>query len=656
MGKIIVLDELTACQIAAGEVVERPASVVKEMVENAIDAGATKITVEIKNGGIKYIGIDDNGSGFAPDDAVIAFDKHATSKIRNSEDLFRIGTLGFRGEALASIAAVSEVELRTKEKGASLGVYVKFAGGELIEQSECGCKEGSSFVVRNLFYNTPARYKFLKKDATEAGYVADALQKLALSHPDVSIRFISDGKNLLFTPGNGDLMSCIHSIFGKQISAYVRLVEYTENGLSLRGFVGVREASYGNRGRQFFFVNGRFIKNKTVTSAIDEAYKTITMKGRFPFVILSLSVNPGSVDVNVHPTKIEVRFSDESAVFRAVYHGIRNALFGEEDAAEPVLEVPQETVMESGTQYIPIQNQTGTFKRSMTGETASAYVSLFETAEKLAENAPSLAAEPKTQETPAPQQPPALQQPPAPQQPSASQQPSQKEEKAAEPVKSMLPPVSTPKSIFVSEAAEEAQGEVCGDNDVYLNSIVVGQLFDTYILLQYRNELVLLDQHAAHERLMYEKIKRSLEEENAESQLLLAPLPIRLSPAEFSAFRENVLFFERAGFEIEDFGNNTVMVRSIPMILEGADIAEFIISGIGLIGNGKEKVSLFSDRAVYTMACKAAIKANRKLRPEEIDALLKELAAVKNPGTCPHGRPIIIKYTKYEIERKFHRC
>lgn len=682
MGKIIVLDELTACQIAAGEVVERPASVVKEMAENAIDAGASKISVEIRNGGIKYIGIEDNGCGFAPDDAVIAFDKHATSKIRGPEDLFRIGTLGFRGEALASIAAVSEVELRTKEKNSDCGVYVKFAGGELLEQGECGCKEGSAFTVRNLFYNTPARYKFLKKDNTEAGYVADAVQKLALSHPEISFRLVSDGKSMLFTPGNGDLMSCLHSLFGKQISACVRTVEFAENGIAVSGFAGVQDAFYGNRNRQFFFVNGRYIKNKTISAAVDEAYKTITMKGRYPFMMLCLSVNAASVDVNVHPTKVEVRFADEGAVFHAVYHGIRNALFGEtaekpeKEEALPAAGGENPDVQSAPSQHAPglggiagfAQGGSGkSFKRSMAGDTASAFVSLFETAENLARggNAPG---EPEKDGSPifASEDGPdgaALQ---AGKEETATAGGSATWATATQPVDLPQAESLTAEPAGVSPAigslsqsaapAGGATGEKYGDNDIYVSSTVVGQLFDTYILLQYREELVLLDQHAAHERLMYEKIRRSLEEDEAESQALLAPLTVRLSPPEFASFRENSAFFERLGFEIEEFGSNTLAVRSIPMILSGSNIAEFLISGIGLLAAGKEKVDLFSDRAVYTMACKAAIKANRRLRPEEIDALLRDLAAVKNPGTCPHGRPITVRITKYEIERKFHRC
>ena len=653
MGKILVLDELTTCKIAAGEVVERPASVVKEMAENAIDAGATKISVEIKNGGIKYIKIDDNGSGFEPDDVIIAFDKHATSKIRSADDLFNIGTLGFRGEALASIASVSELELRTKQKDNDEGVFVKFSGGNLIDSGVCGCKDGSTFEVRNLFFNTPARFKFLKKDITEAGYVADVLQKLALSHPDVSIKLVSDGKLIMQTPGNNDLMSCIHSLFGKQISSFIRPVSYEAGTIKVTGFAGVREAAYGNRNRQYSFVNGRFVKSKTITSAIDEAYKTITMKGKFPFIVLDIKVNPTTIDVNVHPTKIEVRFSDEGAVFRSVYHGLQNALFGEPERESfsqgfggiYVKDEEQKSVSQndensesntnahhnaniqnsaslqnSSAGYVPGSSFSKAndkpFKKDMSEAVSASYVSIFDTAREMAEKTP-------------------VNVPPA--------------------------PVVETKTSTESETkplteVEPAIGEIYGDNDIYVNSTVVGQLFDTYIVLEYRDQLVLLDQHAAHERLMYEKIKKSLEENDIESQLLLVPVAIQLAPSEYAAFKANTEFFTKAGFEIEEFGMNTINVRSVPMILAGQDIEAFIVSGIRMAAQSKERVSLFSDNAVYTMACKAAIKANRKLRTEEIDALLSDLAAVKNPGTCPHGRPITVKYTKYEIERKFHRC
>lgn len=327
MGKILLLDEITSSKIAAGEVVERPASVIKEMIDNSIDAGATRVNIEIKNGGIKYIKIEDNGTGFEPDDVVIAFDKHATSKIVCADDIENVKNLGFRGEALASIASVSIVTLKTKTKDAENGVFVQFKGGELIDSGSCGCKTGSSFVVENLFFNTPARYKFLKKDQTEAAYVCDAVEKAALSHPGVSFTLVSDKKQVLYTPGNGDMLSAIYGIFGKDFTQFLKKVSYNQGNIEIKGFVGTRNLTYGNRNRELTFINGRFIKNKTIVSAIDEAYKTLVMRGKYPCVILDIKINPSQVDVNVTPSKTDVRFSDEASVFKAIYNAIYGTLF-----------------------------------------------------------------------------------------------------------------------------------------------------------------------------------------------------------------------------------------------------------------------------------------------------------------------------------------
>ncbi len=326
MSKIIVLDELTAAQIAAGEVIERPASVVKETVENALDAGATAITVEIKGGGIRFIRITDNGCGFEADDAVIAFDKHATSKITSGADLEQIQTLGFRGEALASIAAVADVELLSRTEADSMGIYVHIKGGEVLDQGPKGCAKGTVLTVKELFYNTPARYKFLKRDQTEAGYVSDIVQKLAMANPQVSFRLISNGQEILRTPGGGDLRAAVYSIFGRETATNLLTVDYTEGDIHIHGFVGVRDAVYGNRNRQIFYVNNRNIKSKLITAALDEAYQTVTMKHKFPFALLHIQVAPGKVDVNVHPAKTEVRFADEGAIYRAVLHSVSNAL------------------------------------------------------------------------------------------------------------------------------------------------------------------------------------------------------------------------------------------------------------------------------------------------------------------------------------------
>ena len=598
MSKIIVLDELTACQIAAGEVIERPASVVKELAENSIDAGASSIIVEIRSGGIKYIRITDNGCGFETDDAIIAFDKHATSKIRNSEDLNKITTLGFRGEALASIAAVSDVELLSKTQTAQHGVYVHIKGCDVLETGERGAAKGSVITVRDIFYNTPARYKFLKKDSTEASYIADTLQKLAIANPDISFRLISNGTELFRTPGNGDLKSVIFSIFGKDTATSVLPVKYEQDGYALLGFAGIRDAVYSNRSRQIFYVNGRCIKSKTITSALDEAYKTITMKNKFPFAVLMLDIPLSKVDVNVHPTKAEVRFSDEGMVYKLVYHGLTNALLYDNRMPEP---------------------------------------------EKISEPLP---------------QPSIVPPPVAP----VSMKPFYEEQVQEEPVP-QLPEnrenvqenmVVVPQISSQTEPETEQKQEppvLYNSTNVYTDGTIIGQVFETYIILQYGDELVMIDQHAAHERIKYEEIKEILRSPSESVSPMLVPIPLQLTPAEHMALKTNIEFFETMGFEIEDFGGNTILIRAIPSILEGCNIEDVILAGLQ-----NKKSEGYTEEEIYTMACKAAVKANKKLSPFEIEELLKKLAQLENSGTCPHGRPITVSIPKHELERRFKRC
>lgn len=647
MGQIVLLDELTTCKIAAGEVIERPASVVKEMVENSIDAGATSVSVEIKAGGIKYIRISDNGSGIAEDDAEIAFDKHATSKIRSADDLESVSTLGFRGEALASIAAVSDVELTTRCAGTDLATYVHIKGGKILEKGAKGAGMGTTFVVRDLFYNTPARYKFLKKDSTEAGYVCDVLQKLALAHCNVAIRLISGGTELLRTPGNGDLKSTIYSIYGKKIADALRPVNYNENGISITGFVGVGDASSGNRSRQIFFVNGRYIKSKTITAALDEGCKSTVMKGRFAFAVLSVEVSPYSVDVNVHPTKIEVRFSDENALFRAVVKAIPysdyfsdfygDRLYNVTAGSDPVPSaVSQPGVVSydqiSGViafetpakQAFPKRQITNswTFNMSTTG-TESEVDAYVEGTDVESENN-SLS---KVLET--------------------VQEPELGEVPVIEVQTQVLPEIES-EVVTVKESDEIV-------NPFYINAKVVGQVLNTYIVLEYGDSVFLLDQHAAHERLMYEQLKKSYAEGNRLTvQSLLIPLTINMSPGEMQAYMNRAAALEKLGFEIEFFGKDSIIIRSVPSILEGQDVA----GAIGVLLEKGDRASvkdLIEDEKLYTMACKAAVKGNNALSDMEIDKLLHDLSVTDRPGTCPHGRPIIAEISKREIEKKFKR-
>lgn len=619
MSKIIVLDELTACQIAAGEVIERPASVVKELAENSIDAGATNISVEIRSGGIKYIRITDNGCGFEADDAVIAFDKHATSKIKSGEDLSSVATLGFRGEALASIASVADVELLSKTRDSQTGVYVHIKGCDLIENAERGAADGTTITVRDLFYNTPARYKFLKKDSTEASYVADVLQKLAIANPNIAFKLISNGNEIFRTPGNGELKSVIFSIFGKETAASVLPVDYQSDNYRITGFTGVKDAVFSNRTRQLFYVNGRCVKSKTITAALDEAYKTVTMKNKFPFSVLLIEAPYTKVDVNVHPTKAEVRFSEENSIYRLVYHGVTNAVLYDNKVSAVKTEI-SEPVTASVIKFAP-QNIT------------------------------------------IPEMPSRREFPPVPQIPEVPQMPElpQKPEKPELRELPELPPIWESTAMVEEEKIEPVekieqiekieQTVLYNSTSVYTDGVVIGQVFDTYIILQYGKEMVLIDQHAAHERIKYEEIKNAVNSDTGAVSPMLVPISLQLSPAEHTAFAANADFFETMGFEIDDFGGNTVLIRAVPTILAESNIEDVILSGLQ-----NKKTTGYSDEEIYTMACKAAVKANKKLSDFEIKELLNQLAKLENSGTCPHGRPICVTITEHELERRFKRC
>lgn len=647
MSKIIVLDELTAAQIAAGEVIERPASVVKETVENALDAGATAITIEIKGGGIRFIRITDNGCGFEADDAVIAFDKHATSKITSGADLEQIQTLGFRGEALASIAAVADVELLSRTEADDMGVYVHIKGGEVLDQGPKGCAKGTVLTVKELFYNTPARYKFLKRDQTEAGYVSDIVQKLAMANPQVSFRLISNGQEILRTPGGGDLRAAVYSIFGRETAANLLTVDYAEGDVRIYGFVGVREAVYGNRNRQIFYVNGRNIKSKIITAALDEAYQTVTMKHKFPFAVLHVQVAPGKVDVNVHPAKTEVRFADEGAIYRAVIHSVTNSLLvdnrgdtaGKNDIKTQKL--PEIAVFEQKPVDNPVESRKSLWKSPAEPQKFS---------EKSTEPPAKIADWSKKQQN----QPVATA-------PILSFYDILKENTSVVAENPVDKPKETVDNVVDTVVDNfSAFGTMTyNENDIYTEAHLIGQAFDTYIILQKGEELALVDQHAAHERLMYEEIRASLKDAGEAPAIspMLIPVTVRLAPSEYILLQEYKDLFTKIGFEIDDFGTDTVVVRAVPSMLADADPETLILDSLGEIQRGRgPKEAIFRDEAVYTMACKAAVKANQKLSEAEIQSLLKKLSKLDNSCTCPHGRPIVVRLTKHEIEKRFKRC
>jgi DNA mismatch repair protein MutL len=675
MGKIIVLDELTASQIAAGEVIERPASVVKETVENSIDAGATSVVVEIRNGGIKYIRVTDNGSGFDPDDAVIAFDKHATSKIHSGDDLATVSTLGFRGEALASIASVADVELLSRTEKEDQGVYVRIRGGDLLECSRRGSPKGTVLTVKDLFFNVPARYKFLKKDQTEAGYVAETLEKLALANPDVAFRLISNGQEILRTPGSG-LEAALYSIFGKEGSKDLLKVYYTDGENTVTGFTGVRGNIFGTRARQYFFVNGRAVKSRVISSAVDEAYKTVTMKHQFPMCVLSVNVPVSKLDVNVHPAKTEVRFASERSVFSTVYSALSNALLSENRTAQEPAKAPAQNLpprsydFPSGgvsTVEKPVENS-----RNMWKSPAEKAENQVLTLDLASENPPRPALQPENrtafEQTKKTDMPAVAEEKTAPflgpekaEQGTPETKPSEHE---------MTKPVAA--DLFVAQSIADAHvttstpvepseqiGGTYNEKDVFLNSRIIGQYLKTYILLEYDGELVIIDQHAAHERIKYESICEALDRADAKLPVspLLIPVTVRMSAAEKLWLDGNIDAFTSIGFEIDDFGPDTVAVRTIPSSLSEADPEDLLLSGIraAMSSKGSPK-DVFRTEAVDTMACKAAVKANQALSTQEIKGLLASLATLKNSATCPHGRPIVVRITSHELEKRFRRC
>ena len=678
MGRIIVLDELTASQIAAGEVIERPASVVKETMENSIDAGATSVTVEIRSGGIKYIRVTDNGSGFEPDDAVIAFDKHATSKIRSGEDLTSVSTLGFRGEALASIAAVADVELLSRTENESQGVYVHIRGGDVLECSSRGSPKGTVLTVRDLFFNVPARYKFLKKDQTEAAYVAETVQMLALANPDVAFRLISGGQELLRTPGSG-LDSAVFSIFGRESMKDLLPVAYTDGENTVKGFTGVRDCIFGTRGRQFFFVNGRPVKSRLLAAALDEAYSTVTMKHRFPMCVLNVSVPVSKLDVNVHPAKTEVRFASERAVFSAVLTAVKNALLSENRSAPPAFIRGTDPATDSAASNSAVSAAVSSAAADNTPPAASAPArddtDVFggKTVENSVENQREMW---KTPVFPVENKQISLEIPP--ERPAKNTAAVEYERIDAAPSVvaqkpeeipaygglDIAPAVTAPGPFGAGTVpdGDNAANDVTAtynETDVYTRGRIIGQYLKTYILIEIDGELAVIDQHAAHERIKYEAICAVLDRADAELAVspMLIPATVRLSASEKLWLNDNIDAFAAAGFEIDDFGPDTVIVRAVPSALTEADPEEMLLEGIraAMSAKGPSK-DVFRTEAIDTMACKAAIKANHALTTDEIRGLLASLASLKNSATCPHGRPIVIRIKAHELEKRFKRC
>ena len=654
MSRIHVLDAATSNAIAAGEVIERPMSIVKELMENSIDAGATQITVEIADGGITLIRVRDNGCGMDEEDAQKAFICHATSKIRSLDELFSLHSMGFRGEALASIAAASRVTLSTKEPLAEKGTCVKYEGGQFISCEPIGMPSGTTVEVRDLFYNLPARFKFLKKDQTEANYIQVLIERFILCHTDISFKFIKNGKTVLQSPGNCDAESALYSVYGKEICSACRPINSNIDGITVKGFVGLPKISRASRSEQIIFVNQRLIRSKTITSAIDAAYTNMLMKGKYAFVILDILIPSADLDVNVHPQKAEVRFSNESMIYRAVYHAIVNTLSQESMSVEyafhkdstseavggetkPSLEITKNSHSEEKTQpnapqsivsksyepiSAPVSDYTVDYSKNI------GYSSLY-----FKEQEKEYIAKTEQQEDP-------NNIVPVDEAPQFDQEPQipVEEKKDAPEILDLVP-----------QSREESLNELT-------SSRVIGTLFDTYILLETKDRtLLMIDQHAAHEKVLYEKLVALELEKNVVSQPLLAPVIVSMSRSDISFIEEHSKELTDIGFEVSSMGDSELAIRSVPAQVDPQSVSSAFIEMVDewMHESKTRKDALILSLA--TSACKAAVKGHDKLHDIEIKRLLEDLSVLKDPYHCPHGRPILIRLSEKEIEKEFKR-
>ena len=780
MGNIVLLDDLTINKIAAGEVIERPASVIKEMVENSIDAGANNITVEIKNGGISYIKVTDNGKGIAQDDMEIAFERHATSKIRSAEDLSTVTSMGFRGEALASIAAIANVEMISKTENQEIGYRIVVEGGDVLEKEEAGCRTGTSITVKNLFFNTPVRYKFLKKDYTESGYIEDAITRIALVHPEIAIKLINTGKTIIQTNGSGDLKSVIYNIYGKNVAEGILPVKYEYEDIKVEGVIGKPEIARSNRSNQLFFVNKRYIKDKTLSAATEQAYKGMIPIGKFGFVILDIEMNPAKVDVNVHPAKLEVRFEEESKIFQAIYHAIKDTLLkadlvsdtqkeGEEEKANEGFFAKRNTNNQKISEYINeeskiktnaneseniieqvYKDRNETHKISIkpgqpvnTADILQKLKSLQENLKKEIEEDPNIKVnenyinmikeenkkevekeqtekkdeinkeETQTIENEVEQKENEAEPKEMPDMEKIQEETEkieqandnieqnneikeeEKTQEANEKIKqleeikekivqlennSFQEPVNfdemyqklfKTKPIKTEENEEEQENKINAIDIVKNNTTLfenieeykiptykfIGIVFNTYIIIEMNKEMYIIDQHAAHERIMYEKVKKNYYSDSTkDSQLLLLPDIITLTHKEMDIAKENMEMFEKAGFMLEEFGENTIKLTGVPTVCIDLDTKDLFLETLDEINTvARTAKQEKEEKFIATVACKAAVKAHMVLTKEEVESLIDKLLQLPNPFTCPHGRPTAIKMTQYDIERKFAR-
>lgn len=631
MPKINVLPKHLAELIAAGEVVERPASAVKELLENSIDAGADSVTVEIKNGGISYIRITDNGCGIAREDIRNAFVSHATSKIASPEDLNGIITLGFRGEALASVSAVAKVEVMTRTPEEQSGTRYVIENGEEKLLDDAGCPRGTTIIVRDLFSKTPARMKFLKKDVTEANAVAAVVDRIALSHPEVSVRFIREGKQTLITSGKGDLLTCIREVFGKEFSSGLIPAEYSSGAVKVSGFVSKPSESRPNRNMQFFFLNGRLIKTATGSAALSEGYKSSVMVGKFPSCVLNIEINPSLVDVNVHPAKTEVRFSDERVIFNAIFYACKNALSAG-DAPKQIKEISKDfyKAPEKPPEQLKITavpSPKNDFWQHIPKSEPEVKVTQYEP-KPVSDNKPPVTAAVAFK---SPEPEPVI------------------EEKIEDILLNSQPKAEIAEPVAPEVSVSEEKTGFCEEK-----FLLVGEAFKAYIICQYENKLIFIDKHAAHERIIYEKLKRESGERTP--QILLLPVTVTLSKEEYSAVLENIELINQAGFEVEDFGSGCIIVRECPMELSADDV-ESVISEIAGRFIDKRQDVMFEklDWIFHSVACRSAIKAGDFTSRIEMERFAKQVLSMPDIRYCPHGRPVLIEMTQRELEKNFGR-
>lgn len=658
MPQIQVLDQITIDKIAAGEVIERPASIVKELVENAIDAGASSVVVEIQDGGISFIRITDNGCGIQREDVPNAFLRHSTSKIRSVDDLTHIASLGFRGEALSSIAAVTKTELITKTKEETFGTRYSIEGGREVSIEDTGAPDGTTFLIRQLFYNVPARRKFLKTAMTEAGHIQELLMRLSLSHPEVSFRFINNNQEKLRTSGNGKLKDVIYSIYGRETASNLITMDYGKDGLLMTGFLGKPLISRGNRNFENFFINGRYVKSAMISKALEDAYRDFVMQHKFPFVVLHFHIDGEDIDVNVHPTKMELRFQKQQEVYNTVYEGVHRTLL--EPELIPVVEAPkpplkEETIKEDSPFLLKPKKNVRTAILSDNNHSEAKDENYFlnkmrervmsyhnQTPDTLRETGAYC---PDNNDTS--QSITGMDHAPS---PALSEQLQKASSSETEPAgKSVLNDIQNEQLDFFEENLLK--------REVKADYKLIGQAFDTYWIVEFGGSLYIIDQHAAHERVLYERTLKEMAGRQFTSQYLSPPIILSLSMQEAELLKTHLERFQNIGFEIEPFGGDEYAVRAVPDNLFGIAKKELLMEMLDDLADGitTNMAPELIDQKVASMSCKAAVKGNNRLSAVEADSLICELLSLENPYHCPHGRPTIIAMTKRELEKKFKR-